>query len=128
MSLLASALLAATPSATPSPSLSPGELPRGLDPTDVTPGVAGFLATAFVVVVSIFLIVNLVSRMRRMRHRAMLLEAREAAERDGTAGPELDGDPRRDAGVLPEGHEVVRGEAREVPERDDPGTPGPRAT
>ncbi|MBF5080425.1 hypothetical protein [Quadrisphaera sp. INWT6] len=128
MSLLATALLAATPSATPSPSLSPGELPRGLDPTDVTPGVAGFLATAFMVVVSIFLIVNLVSRMRRMRHRAMLLEAREAAERDGTAGPELDGDPRRDAGVLPEGHEVVRGEAREVPERDDPGTPGPRAT
>ena len=128
MSLLATALLAATPSATPSPSLSPGELPRGLDPTDVTPGVAGFLATAFMVVVSIFLIVNLVSRMRRMRHRAMLLEAREAAERDGTAGPELDGDPRRDAGVLPEGHEVVRGEAREEPERDDPGTPGPRAT
>jgi len=127
VSVLAAALLAATPSATPSPSLSPGELPRGLDPTDVTPGVAGFLATAFVVVISIFLIVNLVSRMRRMRHRAMLLEVREAAEHGGSGGPELDGDERR-GGALPEGHEVVPGEAREVPERDDPGTRGPRAT
>ncbi len=128
MSAVAAVLLAATPSATPSPSLSPGELPRGLDPTDVTPGVAGFLATAFMVVVSIFLIINLVSRMRRMRHRAMLLEAREAAERDGTAGPGLDGGRGGGAGVLPDGPEVVRGEAHEVPERDDPGTRGPRAT
>jgi len=128
VSVLDAVLLAATPSATPSPSLSPGELPRGLDPTDVTPGVAGFLATAFMVVVSIFLIVNLVSRMRRMRHRAMLLEAREAAERDGTAGPEVDSGRAAEAGVLPHGPEVVRGEAREVPERDDPGTRGPRAT
>lgn len=128
MSPLAAVLLATTPSAAPSPSLSPGELPRGLDPTDVTPGVAGFLATAFMVVVSIFLIVNLVSRMRRMRHRAMLIEAREAAERDAAAGPELDGASPRGSDALPEGHEVVRGEAREVPERDDPGTRGPSAT
>lgn len=113
--LAVAAVLAASASASASATPTPGstQLPRGLQPTDVTPGVAGFLATAFVVVLSIFLILNLVSRMRRIRHRAVLEEARERAAADGA---ELEGPGAGGRGAAPslgEGHPVVVGESRE---------------
>jgi hypothetical protein len=84
--------LLATSTAPSSPGSSP-TLKPGLDPNDVSPGLSGFLATAAVVAISILLIVNLVGRLRRIRHRADL-EAREQAEGDarsalgGAPGPD----------------------------------------
>ncbi|PWJ56127.1 hypothetical protein SAMN06264364_101102 [Quadrisphaera granulorum] len=114
----------------PSPIPGGDDLPRGLQDTDITPGVQGFLATAVVVVVSIFLIVNLVGRMRRIRHRAFLEEAAERAREEAARGRELDGTARGDGGNEPRdelaaGPDVVQGEvSRETTtDRDEPDTP-----
>lgn len=112
----------------PNPVPEPTGGPRQLDPNTVTPGVIGFLATAAVVFVSILLIVNLVHRMRRIRHRAAVEEAAELARAEQLRDRSLDGseddDARGDAG-LPRGADVVQGEYREqAPERDGPDTSG----
>lgn len=101
--------------------------PRELDPDTVTPGVVGFLATAAVVLVSILLIVNLVHRMRRIRHRAALQEAADQAREQQLRGRSLDAseqddDERRGAG-LPAGHDVVQGEVHEVLRGEAPAEP-----
>lgn len=125
----------------PNPVPEPTGGPRQLDPNTVTPGVIGFLATAAVVFVSILLIVNLVHRMRRIRHRAAAEEAAERAREeqlrersldDGRTvrGDRVDDDDARRAGLAP-GHDVVAGEVsgevRDEPRaaaahRDEPGT------
>ncbi|MDQ0707960.1 hypothetical protein QFZ52_000612 [Arthrobacter woluwensis] len=64
----------------PSPSPLPGLKP-GLTQDMVTPGLLGFLATAFIVIIMAFLIVDMVRRIRRVRYRG---ELAEAAEQDGT--------------------------------------------
>lgn len=46
-----------------------GELKSGLSIADVTPGLLGFLATLFLVLVVIFLIRDMVKRIRRVRYR-----------------------------------------------------------
>lgn len=79
--------LAATVTPTPGddPSLRPG-----LDPTQVTPGLLGFLATLFLVIAVIFLIRDMTRRIRRVRYREMAnLEAEQAAEaqKAGSDGP-----------------------------------------
>jgi hypothetical protein len=78
-----SLLLALTtaPAPTPSPSLRPG-----LSQDQVTPGLLGFLLTAFIVVLTALLIVDMVRRIRRVRYRAQVEEERAAAETltDGT--------------------------------------------
>ena len=77
-------LLALT--ATPSPD---GTLRPGLTEDQITPGTWGFLLTAFVVVLTILLIVDMVRRLRRVRYRAQVEEQREAASRkpEGTEEP-----------------------------------------
>ena len=65
--------LAATPDPTPAGTLKPG-----LTEDQVSPGIWGFLATAFVVILSILLIVDMVRRLRRVRYRNQVEEEREA--------------------------------------------------
>ncbi|MFJ6281020.1 hypothetical protein [Arthrobacter subterraneus] len=87
--------LAAT--VTPAPGDEPSLRP-GLDPSQVTPGLLGFLATLFLVVAVIFLIRDMARRIRRVRYREMAnLEAEEARQAgqsgeqfgaEGAAGPE----------------------------------------
>ncbi|MCA4133551.1 hypothetical protein [Arthrobacter sp. M4] len=80
--------LATTPSPVPSPSLRPG-----LSEDQVTPGTWGFIFTAFVVVLTSFLIVDMVRRIRRVRYRAQMEEARQAPEAGSTeSGTEAGGD------------------------------------
>lgn len=69
--------LATTPTPAPTPSLRPG-----LSEDQVTPGILGFLLTAFIVVLTTLLIVDMVRRIRRVRYRAQVEEARLAAEGD----------------------------------------------
>lgn len=78
--------LATSPAPAPSPSLRPG-----LDQDQVTPGLLGFLLTAFIVVLTALLIVDMVRRIRRVRYRAQVEEERAAAEeaaQHGAAQPE----------------------------------------
>ena len=70
--------LATAPAPTPTPSLRPG-----LDQDQVTPGLLGFLLTAFIVVLTALLIVDMVRRIRRVRYRAQVEEERAAAEEAG---------------------------------------------
>ncbi|HSN37715.1 MAG TPA: hypothetical protein VLT34_15310, partial [Arthrobacter sp.] len=62
-------VLATTPAPTPTPSLRPG-----LSQDQVTPGLLGFLLTAFIVVLTALLIVDMVRRIRRVRYRAQVEE------------------------------------------------------
>ncbi|MFF2030240.1 hypothetical protein [Arthrobacter sp. NPDC058192] len=71
--------LATSPAPTPTPSLRPG-----LSEDQVTPGLLGFLLTAFIVVLTAFLIVDMVRRIRRVRYRAQVEAERMAAEEAGT--------------------------------------------
>ena len=72
--------LATAPAPTPTPSLRPG-----LSEDQVTPGLLGFLLTAFIVVLTALLIVDMVRRIRRVRYRAQVEAEREAAEEAGTS-------------------------------------------
>jgi hypothetical protein len=98
-----SLLLALTtaPAPAPSPSLRPG-----LSQDQVTPGLLGFLLTAFIVVLTTVLIVDMVRRIRRVRYRAQVEEERAAAEAGiGDAGQEPEAgapDAAKGAGVRPE--------------------------
>lgn len=97
--------LATSPAPAPSPSLRPG-----LSQDQVTPGLLGFLLTAFIVVLTALLIVDMVRRIRRVRYRAQVEEERAAAAEaaaDGTGSPEAadrnpDREPGRGAGARPE--------------------------
>ena len=77
--------LATTPAPTPTPSLRPG-----LSQDQVTPGLLGFLLTAFIVVLTALLIVDMVRRIRRVRYRAQVEEERAAAAEAAS----LERDPR----------------------------------
>ena len=70
-------LIALASSPAPSPSLQPG-----LSQDQVTPGLLGFLLTAFIVVLTALLIVDMVRRIRRVRYRAQVEEERQAAARE----------------------------------------------
>jgi flagellar biosynthesis/type III secretory pathway M-ring protein FliF/YscJ len=91
-------LLIALSQTPPSPE---GTLRPGLSEDQITPGTWGFLLTAFVVVLTILLIVDMVRRLRRVRYRAQVEEAREA-ERE------------------PEKAEPAREEAERAPEKGEP--------
>ncbi|AXJ10354.1 hypothetical protein [Arthrobacter sp. PM3] len=89
--------LATAPAPSPTPSLRPG-----LSEDQVTPGLLGFLLTAFIVVLTAFLIVDMVRRIRRVRYRAQVEAEREAAEEapDGAgAGTSGGGGLPSDGGV-----------------------------
>ncbi len=71
---------------TPSPDPT-GTLRPGLSEDQVTPGTwGGFVLTAFIVILTTFLIVDMVRRIRRVRYRAQVEEARLAAEADNADG------------------------------------------
>lgn len=87
--------LATTPSPLPTPSLR-----EGVSEDQITPGLWGFIMTAFFVLATTLLIVDMVRRIRRVRYRAQVEEERLAAAaaadveasdaHDGLAGPESD--------------------------------------
>lgn len=77
--------LATAPAPTPTPSLRPG-----LSADQVTPGFLGFLLTAFIVVLTAVLIVDMVRRIRRVRYRAQV-EAERSEAADQAAGAESSG-------------------------------------
>jgi hypothetical protein len=66
--------LATTPTPQPTPSLR-----EGITQDQVTPGLLGFIMTAFFVVATALLIVDMVRRIRRVRYRALVEEERIAA-------------------------------------------------
>ncbi|HEY1156073.1 MAG TPA: hypothetical protein VGE95_07280 [Arthrobacter sp.] len=66
--------LATTPTPLPTPTLR-----NGISEDQVTPGLLGFIMTAFFVVVTALLIVDMVRRIRRVRYRAQVEEERLAA-------------------------------------------------
>ena len=74
--------LLAQPS-TPDPTLPASTVPD----VDVTPGVWGFVAIAFVAVATVLIIVDMTRRVRRTRYRGEVRE-RIQAERDGVASGE----------------------------------------
>ncbi|MCU1531262.1 MAG: hypothetical protein JWO49_833 [Arthrobacter sp.] len=94
--------LATAPAPTPTPSLRPG-----LSEDQVTPGLLGFLLTAFIVVLTALLIVDMVRRIRRVRYRAQAEETlvREAQLREGSAAAAVagvgDAGPEPDAAARP---------------------------
>ncbi|MCU1435951.1 MAG: hypothetical protein JWR71_2676 [Pseudarthrobacter sp.] len=65
-------------SATPSPVPTPG-LREGITEDQITPGLWGFIMTAFFVLATTLLIVDMVRRIRRVRYRAQVEEERQAA-------------------------------------------------
>lgn len=79
--------LATTPAPTPTPSLRPG-----LSEDQVSPGLLGFLLTAFIVVLTALLIVDMVRRIRRVRYRAQVEAERADAEDAGIPGAALSAD------------------------------------
>lgn len=66
--------LATTPTPLPTPTLR-----EGISEDQVTPGLLGFIMTAFFVVATALLIVDMVRRIRRVRYRAQVEEDRLAA-------------------------------------------------
>lgn len=84
--------LATAPAPSPTPSLRPG-----LDQDQVSPGLLGFVLTAFIVILSALLIVDMVRRIRRVRYRAQVEEERAAAE--GGADTEAGTEPGFESGA-----------------------------
>ena len=69
--------------ADPAPTPGPGEFTG--DENAVTPGVIGFIATAFIAVMTVLLLIDMTRRVRRVRYRAEVQEklAAEGAEASG---------------------------------------------
>lgn len=65
-------LVPSLPALVPAP--DEGQLRPGLDPTQVTPGLLGFLMTLFMVIAVIFLMRSMVSRIRKVRYREQAAE------------------------------------------------------
>jgi hypothetical protein len=78
--------LATTPSPLPTPSLR-----EGVSEDQITPGLWGFIMTAFFVLATTLLIVDMVRRIRRVRYRAQVEEERLAALAAGAQDMEVPG-------------------------------------
>lgn len=81
----------------PSPSES-SSLKSGLSEDQVSPGFLGFLLTFFIVVLTVFLIVDMVRRIRRVRYRAQVSGELAVA---GPTDAELDAADSTDRGEIP---------------------------
>lgn len=57
-----------------------------VDPNSVTPGVVGFLATLFVAMGVVVIIVDMARRVRRVRYRAEIVERLDREANPPTAG------------------------------------------
>ncbi|MDN3937517.1 hypothetical protein QWJ39_14505 [Arthrobacter sp. YD4] len=111
--------LATAPAPSPTPSLRPG-----LDQDQVSPGLLGFVLTAFIVILSALLIVDMVRRIRRVRYRAQVEEERAAAEGGADKGADVTpGAGTLDGGTLNGGRDGS-GPAR--PEANGDAGPGSR--
>jgi hypothetical protein len=114
-------VLALLPAMAPNP-IDEGTLRPGLDPSQVTPGMLGFLMTLLLAVAVIFLVRDFNRRNRRLRYRAEYAERRAAEERaggrTGTDSAGTDGaDPRTCAdGDRAGGGPVARAEEPEGPD------------
>ncbi|MGX5359364.1 hypothetical protein [Kocuria sp. KH4] len=104
-------VLALLPAMAPNP-IDEGTLRPGLDPSQVTPGVAGFLMSLVLAVAVILLVLDFNRRNRRMRYRAEYAERRAAEEQVGGYTRESSDAP-------------AAGEAPGTP-AEDPGGPDPR--
>ncbi|TQJ40228.1 hypothetical protein FBY33_2282 [Arthrobacter sp. SLBN-112] len=106
--------LATTPSPLPTPTLR-----EGISEDQVTPGLLGFIMTAFFVVATALLIVDMVRRIRRVRYRAQVEEERLAAAaaadidaadaQDGLDGGTRPGVPDSEGNGTGNGHPRQRG-------------------
>jgi hypothetical protein len=101
--------LATTPTPLPTPTLR-----EGISEDQVTPGLLGFIMTAFFVVATALLIVDMVRRIRRVRYRAQVEEDRlaAAAAADVAAADAQDGlesAPRQPDG---DGNGIAPGQSR----------------
>ncbi|GAA1958375.1 hypothetical protein [Microbacterium deminutum] len=83
--LAALARAAATPTPTPS----------GVDPTLVTPGPWGFVVVVFIALAVIFLVWDMMRRIRRGRVRADIIEELDAEEQAAAAMEATDVDDQR---------------------------------
>lgn len=92
--------------ATPDPSQTQ------LDPSRVTPGFAGFVATALIAIVAVLLVVDMLRRVRKSRYRVDVREQLDAEERAAAANDAAANDATAD----------------EVPASGDDATPRNRAT
>lgn len=57
-----------------------------VDPNSVTPGVVGFLATLFVAMAVVVIIVDMTRRVRRVRYRAEIVEKLDREANPPSAG------------------------------------------
>ena len=83
--------LATTPSPVPTPTLR-----DGMSEDQITPGLWGFIMTAFFVLATTLLIVDMVRRIRRVRYRAQVEEERMAAAAAAAVQAADAGGPGRD--------------------------------
>ena len=94
----AGGVLGLLPAIAPNP-IDEGTLRPGLDPSQVTPGLIGFLMTLFLAVVVILLFLDFNRRNRRLRYRAEYAERRAAEDRAaGGAGTDRATGPAGAAG------------------------------
>ena len=107
MPTLLSVLTAATPAPSPENTLRPG-----LDPSQVSPGLIGFLMTFVLTAAVVLLVIDFNRRNRRLRYRAQYAEQRATEERaaadrpadgarSGVAPASPDSAPRDDAARSP---------------------------
>lgn len=107
--------LALLPAMVPNP-IDEGTLRPGLDPSQVTPGMAGFLMSLVLAVAVILLVLDFNRRNRRMRYRAEYAERRAAEEHVGGYAPGAQDD--RDDRDAPGAHDGP-GAPAEDPEGPD---------
>jgi hypothetical protein len=120
-------VLALLPAMAPNP-IDEGTLRPGLDPSQVTPGMLGFLMTLLLAVAVIFLVRDFNRRNRRLRYRAEYAERRAAEERageeraGGRTGTDSAGTDGADARTGADGDRAGGGPAAraEEPEGPDP--------
>lgn len=113
-------VLALLPAMAPNP-IDEGTLRPGLDPSQVTPGMLGFLMTLLLAVAVIFLVRDFNRRNRRLRYRAEYAERRAAEERAG--GPDGAGTDGADARTGADGDRAGGGPAARA---EEPEGPAPR--
>lgn len=77
---LARGLTVLTVSPSPSPSPGDGGLRAGLTADQITPGLLGFVMTAFMVIAVILLMGSMTRRIRRVRYRGQLSDAGDAGD------------------------------------------------
>ena len=95
-------VLATTPTPSPTPSLR-----EGISEDQITPGLWGFIMTAFFVLATTLLIVDMVRRIRRVRYRAQVEEERMAA----AAAADIAGEDAGPSGHAEPAHPESNGDA-----------------